>query len=166
MLHSGPLASYGLPTSPRCGRWPTPLRLQIVGSLRLDGPATASILARRLDTDSGQTSHHLRRLERAGFVEDAPDLGKGPRGRERWWRAAQDTTSWDDLADLGLEGAMAVRVMEGEVHLVWDQMLSQFQAQAGRGDWSDSWVQAASSGDYPVRTHQPGSRRGRQSFER
>lgn len=129
-----------------------PLRLRIVGSLRIDGPATASVLARRLDTDSGQTSHHLRQLARAGFVEDAPDLGKGPRGRERWWRAAQETTSWDDLAELGPEGEQAMQVFQGAVHRVWAQMLSQFRAQAGRGEWSDTWRDAAASGDYPIRT--------------
>ena len=64
-----------------------PLRMRILGSLRIDGPATSAMLARRLDTDSGQTSHHLRQLARFGFVVEAPELGKGSHGRERWWRA-------------------------------------------------------------------------------
>lgn len=129
-----------------------PLRLRIVGSLRLDGPATASGLARRLGTDSGQTSHHLRLLARAGFVVDAPELGKGPRGRERWWRAAQDTTSWDDLANLGPEGERAVNLMESAVHQVWREMADDFQVESRRGEWDSQWRAAASSGDYPIRT--------------
>lgn len=49
-----------------------------------DGPATATMLARRLGESSGQTSYHLRQLERHGLVEDDPaHVG----GRERWWRA-------------------------------------------------------------------------------
>src|SRR5690349_7805219 len=83
-----------------------PLRMPIVGSLRLDGPGTAAILARRLDTDSGQTSHHLRLLARHGFVTEAPELGRGARGRERWWKAAHRSTLWTDEA--GVEDAAAV----------------------------------------------------------
>ncbi len=129
-----------------------PLRLRIVGSLRIDGPATASLLARRLSTDSGQTSHHLRTLARAGFIVEAPDLGKGPRGRERWWRAAQESTSWDDLTSTGPEGALAVQVLETAVRHVWDEMLSEYQTQSRTGFWSAAWVNAASSGDYPIHT--------------
>jgi DNA-binding transcriptional ArsR family regulator len=69
-----------------------PLRMRIVGSLRMDGPATASGLAERLGVSSGLTSYHLRALADADFVEDDPD--HPAKGRERWWRAAQDMTSW------------------------------------------------------------------------
>jgi len=129
-----------------------PLRMRILGSLRIDGPATSAILARRLDTDSGQTSHHLRQLARFGFVVDAPDLGKGSRGRERWWRAGHPSTSWDDLADLGPEGAEAVYAFESVAHRVWAQTLSQYRVEAGRQEWSPAWVDAAASGDFPIRT--------------
>ena len=129
-----------------------PLRLRIVGSLRVDGPATASVLARRLGTDSGQTSHHLRLLDRAGFVEEANDLGKGPRGRERWWRAAQETTSWDDLSEVSEEGALARGAMDNAVHEVWHGQLTEFRAQGARDEWGKVWLNAASSGDYPIRT--------------
>jgi len=129
-----------------------PLRMRILGSLRIDGPATSAMLARRLNTDSGQTSHHLRQLARYGFVADAPDLGKGPRGRERWWRAAHDSTSWEDPAELGPEGKEAVHALENAAHRVWAHTLSQYRVQAGRDEWSPAWVEAASSGDYPIRT--------------
>src|SRR5262245_16888063 len=117
-----------------------PLRMRILGSLRIYGPATSAILARRLNTDSGQTSHHLRQLARYGFVADAPDLGKGPKGRERWWRAVHDTTSWDDLAELGSAGKEAVRALENAAHRVWAQTLAQYRVQAGRDEWSAAWV--------------------------
>ncbi|MDQ8705747.1 hypothetical protein RCO28_25095 [Streptomyces sp. LHD-70] len=38
---------------------------------------------------SGATSCHLRQLAAYGFVEDAPEHGKG---RERWWRTAHQGT--------------------------------------------------------------------------
>jgi hypothetical protein len=127
-----------------------PLRMKILGSLRIDGPATSAILARRLHTDTGQTSHHLRQLAKHGFVVEAPELRRS--GRERWWRAGHATTSWDDLADLGLEGAQAVHALEDAAHQVWAQMLARYRAEASRQEWSAEWARAASSGDYPIRT--------------
>lgn len=59
-----------------------PLRLRLLDFLT-DGPATSSILARRLGESSGATSYHLRALARSGWVEE--DVSRGRR-RERWWR--------------------------------------------------------------------------------
>jgi DNA-binding transcriptional ArsR family regulator len=74
-----------------------PLRARLLGALRLDGPATATKLAEVLGTNTGATSYHLRQLADAGLV--AEDTGAG-RGRERWWRAAHQSSSWqrDDFA--------------------------------------------------------------------
>ena len=66
-----------------------PVRLRLLGLLRLDGPATASGLAGRLGLNSGATSYHLRHLERHGFVLEEAALGNG---RDRWWRAAHQST--------------------------------------------------------------------------
>ncbi|MFT4294465.1 MAG: helix-turn-helix domain-containing protein [Micropruina sp.] len=60
-----------------------PLRMTLYAELQRRGPATASQLARALGESSGQTSYHLRQLERHGFVEDDPEHTGG---RERWWR--------------------------------------------------------------------------------
>jgi DNA-binding transcriptional ArsR family regulator len=67
-----------------------PVRLRMLGILRVEGPATASGLAQRLDLNSGATSYHLRQLAEHGFVVDDPGRGNA---RERWWRAAHRTTS-------------------------------------------------------------------------
>jgi DNA-binding transcriptional ArsR family regulator len=66
-----------------------PVRLRMLGLLRGDGPATASSLATRLGLNSGATSYHLRQLHQHGFVVDDPDRGNG---RERWWKAAHQST--------------------------------------------------------------------------
>lgn len=80
-----------------------PLRMAMYSALQAHGPATASGLARRLGESSGQTSYHLRQLERHGFVEDDPDHGGG---RERWWRPVGfDMSSPDLLADPATEPA-------------------------------------------------------------
>ncbi|MET9573072.1 metalloregulator ArsR/SmtB family transcription factor [Streptomyces virginiae] len=82
-----------------------PLRMRLLATLRQDGPATASQLAERLGESSGATSYHLRQLAAHGFVEDAPERGKG---RERWWRAAHEGTRFDEtLLDDGDESTRA-----------------------------------------------------------
>ena len=74
-----------------------PLRGKLLASLRLDGPATASMLARRYGESSGATSYHLRMLARYGFAEDDPGH---PGTRERWWRAAHEMTDWSPASFL------------------------------------------------------------------
>lgn len=61
-----------------------PLRSRILAELRVHGDATATDLARALDTHTGATSYHLRRLEEVGLVEDT----RTGTGRRRVWRAA------------------------------------------------------------------------------
>jgi DNA-binding transcriptional ArsR family regulator len=63
-----------------------PLRSRLLSALRAGGPATATFLASRLETNTGATSYHLRKLASVGLVEET---GEG-RGRERWWRAATE----------------------------------------------------------------------------
>jgi len=69
-----------------------PVRLQMLGLLRSDGPATATSLAQRLGLNSGATSYHLRQLAVHGFVVDDPDRGNA---RDRWWKAAHQSTRTD-----------------------------------------------------------------------
>jgi predicted ArsR family transcriptional regulator len=69
-----------------------PLRLRMLGILRIEGPATATTLATRLGINTGATSYHLRQLERHGFVVEDTALGNG---RDRWWRAAHQATMTD-----------------------------------------------------------------------
>lgn len=67
-----------------------PVRLRMLGLLRLEGPATATTLAGRLGLNTGATSYHLRQLATHGFVEEASELGNA---RDRWWRAAHRSTT-------------------------------------------------------------------------
>lgn len=67
-----------------------PVRLRMLGLLRLEGPATATQLATRLGLNSGATSYHLRQLAQHGFVVDDEERGNG---RERWWKAAHRSTT-------------------------------------------------------------------------
>lgn len=66
-----------------------PVRVRMLGMLRIDGPATATTLATRLGLNTGATSYHLRQLAQHGFIVDDETLGNG---RERWWKAAHAST--------------------------------------------------------------------------
>ncbi|GAA1153776.1 helix-turn-helix domain-containing protein [Ornithinicoccus hortensis] len=74
------------PSAPALRVLAHPLRSRLLAELRVHGEATATALARALETNSGATSYHLRRLAEVGLVEDTG----GGVGRERVWRAAQE----------------------------------------------------------------------------
>ncbi len=67
-----------------------PLRSRLLSALRRHGPATATDLAASLDTNTGATSYHLRKLESVGLVRDT---GQGE-GKRRVWGAASQSHSW------------------------------------------------------------------------
>ena len=69
-----------------------PVRLRMLGLLRSEGPATATTLAQRLDLNTGATSYHLRQLAQHGFIAEDTERGNA---RDRWWRAAHDSTRTD-----------------------------------------------------------------------
>ena len=124
-----------------------PLRMRLLGSLRRDGPATASALGRRLGESSGATSYHLRQLERHGFVEE--DTARGD-GRDRWWRSTHRHTVWDATQfddDPGAREALDVfarQRLAGHAALVETWL-------ATRTDWSPAWREAAGEDDYLLR---------------
>ncbi|MBM7503984.1 ArsR/SmtB family transcription factor [Agromyces aurantiacus] len=77
-----------------------PVRLRILGLLRMDGPATVGMLAERTGEAAGSVSYHVATLAKHGFVEEAPELARDR--RERWWRAAHEVTTFNSaefLAD-------------------------------------------------------------------
>src|SRR5690349_2498492 len=121
-----------------------PLRARLLGRLRLDGPATATRLAEVLGTNTGATSYHLRRLADVGLV--AEEQGAG-RGRERWWRAAHDVTSWQRDSFAGDPDAVAASDwLDGYAlrHFV-DRVERWRGARAGE---SPEWRAAAGFSDY------------------
>jgi len=61
-----------------------PLRMRMYDWLKDHGAGTASMLAEAMGESTGQTSYHLRQLEKHGLV--AEDSTRGT-ARERWWEA-------------------------------------------------------------------------------
>lgn len=70
-----------------------PVRVRLLGLLRMYGPSTATRLAERLGVNSGTASYHLRQLGAAGFVEEDTERGNA---RERWWRSVHRVTELND----------------------------------------------------------------------
>ncbi|WP_206155759.1 ArsR/SmtB family transcription factor [Cellulomonas taurus] len=73
-----------------------PLRTAMLSRLMDHGSATATQLAKELGESTGQTSYHLRQLERHGLVEDDPEHAGG---RERWWRPVEFRAQVAELRD-------------------------------------------------------------------
>ncbi|MER7928808.1 winged helix-turn-helix domain-containing protein [Streptomyces sp. NPDC096057] len=125
-----------------------PLRMQLLNALRRYGPATASMLAERLGESSGATSYHLRQLATHGFVEDAPERGKG---RERWWRAAEQGIDFDE--NLLVDADPAVRgAADLFLHEVATTHARELSTWVGtREDWLPTWSHSTDMSDWTVR---------------
>lgn len=121
-----------------------PLRLQLIGSLRVDGPQTVGMLSERLDAAPGSISFHLGTLERHGFVEQAPDLARDR--RERWWRATAERTTFEpvDLHDDPAQRAAGRAMRQAIVQQYAAGQLTYLETE----DTLDpAWIAAATMGD-------------------
>ncbi|MGX6601186.1 helix-turn-helix domain-containing protein [Micromonosporaceae bacterium Da 78-11] len=121
-----------------------PLRSRLLGSLRLNGPATATQLAGQLDTNTGATSYHLRQLAEVGLVaEEARDGG----GRQRWWRPVHQVSSWSrSQYDDDPDAAAAADWMEAEQVNRFAEHAAAWRQQAPTE--SVAWRDAAEISDY------------------
>lgn len=72
-----------------------PVRLELLGQLRIHGQLTASQAGEMLGESSASCSFHLRQLAKYGLVEEAG----GGHGRERPWRPTAMFTSVPDHAE-------------------------------------------------------------------
>jgi len=123
-----------------------PLRLRMLGLLRVEGPSTASRLASRLGLNSGATSYHLRQLAEHGFVVDDPGRGNA---RERWWRAAHRTTHVPD-DDSGEPAARDARqAFSQAVAVAYAGQIQQAVEQ--QPTLSDEWRALSTSSDWSLR---------------
>jgi DNA-binding transcriptional ArsR family regulator len=123
-----------------------PLRSRLLTALRVNGPATATALAATLQTNTGATSYHLRKLASVGLVEET-DQG---RGRERWWRAATDKHGWieRDVAGDADGEAAADWLRRFYLRSFIDRYQGWLDAQA---DWPLDWRDVAGASDVVLR---------------
>jgi DNA-binding transcriptional ArsR family regulator len=121
-----------------------PLRVQLLGLLRADGPSTATGLAGRTGESSGTTSYHLRQLAGAGLVTEAAERGNG---RERWWRAAQDSTRLD-ASGWSEEDLPVVRAYMGAIAGTYARKVSEYLGE--ESSYSRRWQQASTLSDWSL----------------
>lgn len=115
-----------------------PLRLQLLGLLRQEGAATATLLATRTGQSSGLTSYHLRQLADAGLVTE---VARGT-GRERWWQPVARShtfTPRDADPELGEQYQRTV------VHRLAEQALRWVDASRA---WPQDWRDVAGLSDF------------------
>lgn len=117
-----------------------PIRIELVGLLRTEGPLTATRAAELLGESSGTCSFHLRQLAKYGLVEEAG----GGKGRERPWQATAMFTSWPDVAE-SPEVAVASGLLSQVIAEFWfEHLMRWLEAKPGE---PEEWQSAAHFGD-------------------
>lgn len=114
-----------------------PLRMAMYDYLNDHGSATATMLAKHTGESTGQTSYHLRQLERHGFVAEDPAKGSG---RERWWTALGFSVKGTELAkDSGTRPAVEA-MLQNQVSQRVEAMKSWYTRAASE---DPDWVNAS-----------------------
>jgi DNA-binding transcriptional ArsR family regulator len=117
-----------------------PIRMSLVGMLRVHGPLTATKAAELLGESSASCSFHLRQLAKYGLVEEAG----GGKGRERPWRPTARFTHWPDITDDPEVDAAAGLLTSVIAESYFEQTMRWIEA---RADEPAEWRQAAQFGD-------------------
>jgi len=123
-----------------------PTRLKMLMLLRLEGPATATQLARQLKLNTGATSYHLRQLAEHGFIEEDPERGDA---RDRWWKAAHQSTRANLDARTSEEEAESSEAYLHTVALMYTETLMQHAEE--RRYLPAPWREASTTSDWHLR---------------
>jgi DNA-binding transcriptional ArsR family regulator len=123
-----------------------PTRLKMLMQLRLEGPATATMLARELKLHTGATSYHLRQLAEHGFIVEDTERGDA---RDRWWKAAHASTRTSLANRRTEEEAESAEAYLQTVVLMYTEMLMQFAAE--RRYLPARWQAATTASDWHLR---------------
>ena len=129
-----------------------PLRLRLLGLLRIDGPATATTLGGEVDESPALVSYHLRTLATHGFIIEAPELARD--GRERWWRVAHPGMTWEPakFLDTPERAAVAGALISGIAER-YAEAAQRWLADAP--NWPEEWVAASDMSDWMLElTHE------------
>ena len=121
-----------------------PLRLRLLGELRLRGAQSVGMLSQVVDEAPASVSYHLGTLASYGFVEEAPELARDR--RERWWRAAHARTSWEpvDVLDDPERRAASDAFRRAILHRYLDTLEQYLESEA---TLDRAWVRGTSSSD-------------------
>jgi DNA-binding transcriptional ArsR family regulator len=123
-----------------------PTRLKMLMLLRLEGPATATQLARQLRLNTGATSYHLRQLAEHGFIVEEAERGDA---RDRWWKAAHRSTHADLDSRTTDEDAESSEAYLHTVALMYTETLMQYAEE--RRYLPVTWQRASTTSDWHLR---------------
>jgi DNA-binding transcriptional ArsR family regulator len=123
-----------------------PTRLKMLMRLRIEGPATATQLAQELRLNTGATSYHLRQLAEHGFIAEDAERGDA---RDRWWKAAHDSTRAELSARTGKDEAESAEAYLQSVALLYTETLMQYAAE--RRYLPLAWQEASTTSDWHLR---------------
>ena len=121
-----------------------PLRLKLLGLLRVEGPRSVGQLADLVDEAPGTVSYHLGTLAKSGFVVEAPELAND--GRERWWRATHEQTHFDpaELRDDPARRGASVALRQS---ILQSYLAEQLAALDAESTLDAAWLGASTGGD-------------------
>lgn len=121
-----------------------PVRLRLLGELRVRGPQSVGMLGELLDEPPGSVSYHVGVLARHGFVVEAPERARDR--RERWWRAAARTTSLEPAEAHGdPDRRVAMDALRRALHDRYAALLEEHLT--AEPALPRAWVAASTSGD-------------------
>ena len=123
-----------------------PVRLRMLGLLRIEGPATATTLATRLGLNTGATSYHLRQLAQHGFIAEDAERGNA---RDRWWKAQHQATTTGPEAPGDRAGGELLDAYLQSVAVVMTEQLQ--RAMEERALLPEEWRNASEFSDYIVK---------------
>lgn len=115
-----------------------PFRSRMLDALSVDGPSTASALAKRTGQAVGSVSHHLKVLAEAGLVVEAPELARDR--RERWWRLVATATRWSRAEFATDAGAVTAALAAESLTLQrqFERARDWLANAESAGDWDDA----------------------------
>jgi DNA-binding transcriptional ArsR family regulator len=122
-----------------------PLRLRLLGMLRADGPATATMLGGEVGESAALVSYHLRTLARHGFIDQADDLARDR--RERRWRASHRGMTWEPARFLDTpDRAAAAGALLEQIAGRYAEALRQWVVESS--ELPDEWIEASDMSDW------------------
>lgn len=123
----------------------SPIRMRILGTLRVNGEQTVGSIGEQLGEAPGVISYHLGQLAGAGLVEKV----KSPDGdrRKRWWRACQSAIRLGRSGERGeAEEAKAMDLFRRSAALSYEMAYERFLDKLP--ELPREWVDSCTSDDH------------------
>lgn len=126
----------------------SPIRMRILGTLRVNGEQTVGSISEQLGEAPGAISYHLGQLAAAGLVEKV----KSPDGdrRKSWWKACQSAIRLEGSGEKnGADNAKAMDMFRRSAALSYEMAYERFLDKLP--ELPREWADACTSDDHVLR---------------